>query len=267
MKGLFEIASGSITGRNHWLIDQNNQDAYYSLSNELATIAVVCDGCGSGKHSEVGAKLGTRIIVETIATKLNQQNEPDFWEKIKQDWLFKLKDIAVSIAGGNPLSEIINDYFLFTVVGVLITASETIVFSIGDGVIAVNEKVTQIDSSPGNAPPYLGYSLCGYPEWSNLQIQDKLPTQEVKSIFLGTDGVSDLIKKEAHQLPGKKEKIGVISQFWQQDRYFKNPDMIRRRLSLINREISKADWRNQSLVKEVGLLPDDTTLIAIRKIF
>ena len=41
--------------------------------------------------------------------------------------------------------------------------------------------------------------------------------------------------------------------------------MIRRRLSLINREIIQPDWINKNLTKTVGLLPDDTTLITIKK--
>ncbi|MGK7872822.1 MAG: protein phosphatase 2C domain-containing protein [Xenococcaceae cyanobacterium] len=271
MKGLFEMAAGSITGRNHWLVGKNNQDAYCSFSSESATIAVVCDGCGSGEHSEVGAKLGARLIVEAIAQILNQKielwdtNPTDFWKQVMEDVLVQLEGVAKTIARRHPLSHIINDYFLFTVVGVLVTASETAVFSIGDGVIAVNGKVTQIGPFPNNAPPYLAYSLCGYPEWGHLQVHHQLPTQEVESILIGTDGVNDLIEAEARQLPGKQEEVGAIAQFWQEDRYFKNPDMIRRRLSLINREVTKPDWQAQHLVKEVGLLPDDTTLVVIRR--
>ena len=125
--------------------------------------------------------------------------------------------------------------------------------------------MTQIGPFPNNAPPYLAYSLCGYPEWGHLQMHYQLPTQEVESILIGTDGVSDLIESQGSYLPGKPEKVGAITQFWQEDRYFKNLDMIRRRLSLINREVTKPDWQSQRLVKEVGLLPDDTTLIAIRR--
>jgi len=52
----FEYASGSIIGRNHVLAGKNNQDAYHISVNERFIAVVVCDGCGSGKHSEVGAK-------------------------------------------------------------------------------------------------------------------------------------------------------------------------------------------------------------------
>jgi hypothetical protein len=86
----------------------------------------------------------------------------------------------------------------------------------------------------------------------------------VESILIGTDGVSDLIKAANCNLPGKSELVGEIGQFWEDDRYFKNPDAIRRQLALINREVTKPDWPEHQLTKEVGLLPDDTTLVVMR---
>ena len=282
MKGLFELAAGSIAGRNHVLAGKNNQDAYYCLSHECATIAVVCDGCGSGDHSEVGAKLGARLMVEAIARRgvwgegeentqskiqnLKSKIPKGFWEQVQEDVLVQLEAVAKNLAGVQPLAKIVNDYFLFTVVGALVTPLETVVFSIGDGAIALNGQVTQLGSFPDNAPPYLAYSLCGYPEWGQMQIHYQLATADVETILIGTDGVSDLIASEAKTVPGQSEKVGAIAQFWQADRYFKNPDAIRRRLSLINREVTKPDWQSRQLVKEIGLLPDDTTLIVMRKI-
>jgi serine/threonine protein phosphatase PrpC len=85
-----EYAIGSIIGRNHVLAGKNNQDAYRIVSNEKFIIAVVCDGCGSGKHSEVGAKLGARLVINAIADLLNQSadrdveiSKPEFWDSVK----------------------------------------------------------------------------------------------------------------------------------------------------------------------------------------
>jgi serine/threonine protein phosphatase PrpC len=86
----FEYASGSIIGRNHVFAGKNNQDAYRIVANEKFIIAVVCDGCGSGKHSEVGAKLGARLVINAIADLLNQSpdrdveiSKPEFWDSVK----------------------------------------------------------------------------------------------------------------------------------------------------------------------------------------
>ena len=248
----FEWASGSIIGRNHVLAGKNNQDAFRVVMREQHIIAVVCDGCGSGKHSEVGAKLGARMVIDAIADLLNHDlvtSDREFWNAVQTNLLQKLKDF-VAISNGDM--EFVNDYLLFTIVGVLITPSETVTFSMGDGAIAVNGKLNQIPAYPDNAPPYLAYGLYR-PEAVSFEIRDRLPTSEVESILIATDGIDDLVTVEA------------IVQFWQEDRYFKNPDAVRRKLAMLNREETKPDWQKRELVKRSGVLADDTTMVVIRR--
>jgi hypothetical protein len=59
--------------------------------------------------------------------------------------------------------------------------------------------------------------------------------------------------------------VGPLSQFWTDDRYFANPDALRRRLTLINRESVRADFESRRLVRTPGLLPDDTTVVVLRR--
>jgi len=54
MKGIFEIAGGSVLGRVHRISGKNNHDEYTWVQNDEISLAVVSDGCGGGKHSEVG---------------------------------------------------------------------------------------------------------------------------------------------------------------------------------------------------------------------
>ena len=247
----FECASGSMIGRNHVLAGKNNQDAFRVVRQEQYIIAVVCDGCGSGKHSEVGAKLGTRMVIDAIADLLNYDlaiSDREFWKAVQTNLLQKLKDF-VAISNGDM--EFVNDYLLFTIVGVLITPSETVTFSMGDGAIAVNGKLNQIPAYPDNAPPYLAYALYR-PDAVSFEIRDRLPTSEVESILIATDGIDDLIAVE------------TIAQFWQEDRYFKNPDALRRKLAMLNREETKPDWQRRELVKRSGALSDDTTIVVLR---
>ena len=252
----FEYAIGSIIGRNHVLAGKNNQDAYCIVANEKFIIAVVCDGCGSGKHSEVGAKLGARLVINAIADLLNQSpnqdleiSNPEFWNSVKINLLQKLKDF-VSLSNGDL--EFVNDHLLFTILGAVITSSETVTFSMGDGAIAINGKLNQIPAYPNNAPPYLAYGLYK-PEAINFEIHDRLPTSELESLLIATDGIDDLVKVED------------INQFWQEDRYFKNPDAVRRKLAMLNREETKPDWNKRELIKRSGVLSDDTSLVVIRK--
>ncbi len=171
----------------------------------------------------------------------------------------------IKAMGGN-WAQTIQDYFLFTVVGVLITPMETLTFAMGDGAIALNGVFTSLGPFPNNAPPYLAYGLLDTVPTPAWQIQHHLPTEQVQSLLIGTDGVVDLVAVSDRALPGKSEWVGGVEQFWQQDRYFANPDMVRRRLALINREVVQPDWENQTLVKHPGLLRDDTTLVVVRRV-
>jgi len=275
MQALFEVAGGSITGTNHIHSGTNNQDAFFSVVGEQSIVAVVCDGCGSCRHSEVGAKLGARLVVEAIDTQIKRQQadqkdqiDRDFWQGLQQTLLGQLHDLAVVLSGASSspqkLAQIVKDYLLFTIVGVAITPAETAIFSIGDGAIAINDKVISIESFSDNAPPYLAYGLFDRSQ-VKLCVHDRIATDEVISIALATDGIHDLIAAEEKFLPGKQECVGAFSQFWQQDRYFQNPDAIRRKLTQINRESIKPDWQERRLERCLGLLPDDTTLITIRR--
>jgi len=56
----YEIMSGSVIGHEHislgkCLIGRNNQDAHKVVQTPHRIVGVVCDGCGSGAHSEFGA--------------------------------------------------------------------------------------------------------------------------------------------------------------------------------------------------------------------
>lgn len=267
MKNQFELAGGSVIGREHLRVGKNNQDAYGWQVAESGAIAVVCDGCGSGKHSEVGAKLGTRMIVETMHRVLKDDldwTDDQVWQSMQQQWLTQLQDVAMMLGGDR--TQTVQDYLLFTIAGVVITPRLTAVFALGDGVIAVNDQVIGLGPFANNAPPYLGYGLLDRKTVeSQLKILQVLPTAQVQSLFIGSDGVSDLLAGAEQSLPGRSEKVGDITQFWQDDRYFRNSDQVRRRLALINREVTTFDPQSQQCLRQSGLLPDDTTLIVIRR--
>ena len=244
MQDKFELAGGSILGREHLRLGKNNQDAYYWVSVESATIAVVCDGCGSGTHSEVGAKIGARLMVEAILRNLPQDGlSTNFWQGVHQDLLHSLGMIAASLGG--ELVQAVKEYLLFTIVGAVITPQETALFAIGDGVFALNGEVITIPPFPNNAPPYLGYGLitdalsdmklvdcqtrafpCDFRRRGvarQFRVHRQLPTSEVQSILIGTDGVEDLMGVADKCLPGKSGRVGEIAQYWEDDSNFRNP--------------------------------------------
>lgn len=268
MNHQFELASGSAIGREHVRVGKNNQDASCWRVTEQGVIAVVCDGCGSGTHSEVGAKLGARLLVEILQRALvsDRPLEPEtMGQTLQQALLAQLRPVAEALGGDR--TQTVHDYLLFTIAGVVITPVMASIFTLGDGVIAINNEVIHLGPFVNNAPPYLAYGLFEKTVSDALQIKvlQTLPTDQVQSLLLGTDGVADLVAVAGEPLPGRSELVGDIDQFWQDDRYFRNPDQVRRRLTLINREVSTFHAPSQQWLRQPGLLPDDTTLIAIRR--
>lgn len=62
----FEIAGGSVIGRDHLLYNKPNQDAYYYEVRDNIIAGVVCDGCGSTPYSQVGSSLASKMIIKKL---------------------------------------------------------------------------------------------------------------------------------------------------------------------------------------------------------
>jgi hypothetical protein len=60
------------------------------------------------------------------------------------------------------------------------------------------------------------------------------------------------------------EPFGPLSQFWDEDHYYENPDAVRRRLVLANRPLVRGEQRASGR-RASGLLPDDTTIAVVRR--
>lgn len=273
----YEITGGSIIGTSHRQLNKNNQDAYFINLDKGLTIVLVADGCGSCHFSETGSELGVRLIAKSISTQAKRWMEINidflsqatFWKRVKDDVLAYIRTLSNQM--DDSVSQMVYDYFLFTVIGAVISSTEAVFFSLGDGVIIVNEETYKIGPFENNAPPYLTYGLVEttisnqYPDFLDFKIIKKLPSSELESFLIGTDGVNDLINCANKTLPGKTEIVGHISQFWQEDKYFHNKEAINRKLNLINRDIVTIDWEEKMKNPEKGHLLDDTTLIVGRK--
>jgi hypothetical protein len=232
----FELAGGSVTGRAHVAAGRNNQDAFCWASDANGLVAVVCDGCSGGRHSEVGAQIGARLVVQAASRLLRTHLDAiGLLEQVRQDVLASLRLLAQRMTSASSFSRTVADHFLFTIVGLLITPLGATTFCLGDGLIVINGERTQLGPFPDNQPPYLGYALLPDRGAPAFEVHRSMAASEVQSLVLGTDGALDL-----------------DSQFWADDRFFENPDMPRRRLAVLNRA-------------GAGRLSDDTTLVVVRR--
>jgi Protein phosphatase 2C len=275
---MFEIAAGSTVGTEHLRLKKNNQDAFFYLTSPDTIIGVVCDGCGSQSHSEVGAKLGASLLASSLQHYLQLSGTDVNFEKCLQlaqaDVLAHLRTLVSKMATPHTgYAPLVCNYFLFTVIGFVVTKDTTWIFSLGDGVTYLNGEA-RIQEFEGNAPPYLGYNLLSSHHLTQFQTGDhqldisvdvELATNELQSLMIGTDGAVQLAQISDEFFPGKRKQVGPISQFWEKNKFFTNKDMIRRTLFMINRETVRPNWETHSLKKIPGLLEDDTTLIVVRR--
>jgi hypothetical protein len=263
----FVLASGSVQGRDHRIALRNCQDATHVASSKDATIAIVADGCGSGMHSEVGAQVGIRLLSEIVHEQIVRGDVNTIrWPRVQQHLLASL-DMLARQMGGN-YRQTVEDYFLFTFVGVALGGAQfnnrAVFFGLGDGVLAINGEVQNLGPYPGNMPPYAGYGLLPGelnidPSLLSIWTQE-VPLFELEHFLIGTDGVVDLIEARDKSVPGLEQAVGGIEQFWTEDRYFGgNSELVSRRLKLLAR-----DWPKHE--PQAGVLPDDTSLIVGRRL-
>jgi hypothetical protein len=276
MSTAFQIAGGTVVGREHYRLRANGQDAYRIERRGEVMVAVVCDGCGDpgSPHSEVGATLGARMIAHRLAALLaagaDRLATPKAVEKtleeVRRATLAGLRKLARSMGG--DLAGALNDCLLFTVVGCAIDATHAAFFSLGDGVIIVNGQAMMLGPYPDNAPPYMAYALLdGCKEQCDLRfsIHHHMPASGLQSFLIGSDGVRDLMKEGMQYLPGTNEVIGEIDTFWRTSSYYVNPHALSNRLRLINTDQLVIDWQAHKKTTDWGRLPDDTTLVAGRR--
>ena len=163
-------------------------------------------------------------------------------------------------------------------VAVVITPFGTDIVSIGDGYIALNGEEIDIDipdtqdSTLQNAPPYMVYNLVNSRLYEkenkslNFRLIKSVKTTQLSSVLIASDGVSKWNEIQEQNIPGKQDLVGPLSQFWIDDKYFSNADMLRRKLFLVNNPKVQLDKENACLKRCNGLLSDDTTLIVIRRV-
>jgi len=276
---IVDFAHGSVIGRDHLycgrvLVGRNNQDAVYCARSSNAFVAVVCDGCSGGEHSEVGATLAARLLAVTIADYA--ETMPDALAvKRASEWVeAEIRILANRL--GDSLSQTVQDHFLFATMILIIrhdgSDAWAKMFSLGDCVWAVDTPYSLFKSGlmttgpyPGNAPPYLGYKLVG--SSIDPKLLDFAPSFCVKvradaNVIIGSDGLMDFESASKELIPGTKKRVGSIWQFFD-DRYYTNPQAANRLLHRVNTTVTRVG-EDGRLCRTSGLLPDDTTFFAAR---
>jgi hypothetical protein len=182
----------SLTGFDHYVVYENNQDAYFLAPK----FGVIADGCGGGNHSESGSWDAVYFVGHSLERIINETKNPyDLSQKVSTQLLdyFKVRQSHHSMDPAAYRSH----FLLFTLGFFVIHQDKLIVGLNGDFCVRLNDWSTF--NSHDNTPPYLSYNLNPkYPDeyLVNCQLSTwVIPLDSVKVLALATDGWSPHLDK------------------------------------------------------------------------
>ena len=228
----------AVTGARHLRTARNGQDAVAVWSGEITGAVVVCDGCGSGASSEVGARLGAQLVIAALARRLAHgasPAEPALWEGVRADVVARLGALASAMPG--ELARVVHEHFLFTVVAAAVAGDHAAVWAIGDGAYAIGARTQVLGPFADNQPPYLAYDLLDMPQDAHLATA---PATASGAIVVATDGVAEI----------GLDAIAI-------ERSLAHPDALRRRLAVLARGAETIEWDARRVVRAPAALQDD----------
>lgn len=232
------VTGAAVTGARHLRTARNGQDAAAAWACEGFGAVVVCDGCGSGGSSEVGARLGAQLVIAALVRRLEAGGspaDPALWEGMRTDVVARLAELAAAMGG--ELAQRIHEHFLFTVVAAAVAGDAAAVWMIGDGAYAIGTRTRELGPYADNEPPYLAYDLLGMPQVAQFE---PIAAAGGGTIMVATDGVAEL----------GLETITV-------ERCLAHPDALRRRLTVLARGTETIEWDARRVVRTPARLQDD----------
>lgn len=266
IQDLIEVASGTVTGRDHTfggnlVLGKPNQDAIATAWTEDAFVAVLCDGCSSGEHSEIGAHLIARLLLNEI-TFLLDECTPSF---VVSPGVWSFGDCAVWRGGklshatfpGNAPPYL--GYKLLPSGKIKIDPKELVFRPIETSGLERRLLDFTCESTVRHLREPL--RLLASPDFSVRQV--------VETYFLCTATVVIVNASNLDMLPIVVGTDGLADvpdpSIFLEDRMFANPANVTRTLRKMNQPTVRIGGDPPRLIKTDGVLPDDTTLVAIRR--
>jgi serine/threonine protein phosphatase PrpC len=159
-----------------------------------AVVLVVCDGCSSSPHAEIGARVASRFLAQELARQVT--HAPDLAPVVlaarAQKRLLRMLRCLSRVLGPSAQTQIA-DCLLFTWLAAVVRPDAYAVFGMGDGAYAVNGQPTFLDPGSGNAPVYAAYALLGDARAHAPTLHCEGPTAQLHSLVLATDGAQELL--------------------------------------------------------------------------
>lgn len=199
----FGLGHLSVPGVSHRRVGKECQDSLVAITKENLTLLLVSDGLGAVANSKVGSVLLSQMVrrmVEDASQKVAEASttlEPLEFSARFTTWLNRELPRQIGAAKaflGDTSNSEEDGYMLATLVGAIITDSATVIFGCGDGIFAIDGKVSCIDPKETNVPDLPVYALrAGSTEQGRLRVFHAQRTSTVSSVLIGTDGAMELL--------------------------------------------------------------------------
>ncbi|HVV83231.1 MAG TPA: protein phosphatase 2C domain-containing protein [Kofleriaceae bacterium] len=274
-----EVAAGSVAGRLHRRLGRPNQDAVVWRRGPRGLVIVVCDGCGSGRRTEVGAELGARLWLRALADRVEAgaSIEHDLFDAAGDEVLDHLAALcaALGCARGPARADLVAGHLLATTLCAVVTAERAAVHALGDGVLGLGREQRVIGPFADNQPPYLALGLLGERPTGETWIADA----GVGCALLASDGAVPLVDgvaigaglgPPAGALDARRHGAGAEHPSWHltdaagADALYRSPQALTRKLALLAEDTTSIDWDGRRVERRPALLDDDTTIALAR---
>lgn len=252
-----KATGAAVTGARHLRMARNGQDAVATWVGDGVAAAVVCDGCGSGASSEVGARLGVQLVIAAAARRLAAGDRPGaLWDGVRGEVVAALARLVAAMPGDGAAA--IREHLLFTVIAAAVGRGEACVWAIGDGAYRMSPGVLrELGPFADNQPPYLAYDLLDMAQPAHLDVRDAGGGQ----LVIATDGVAELAG--AGLAGAARSASAWLDGDLLDARTLAHPDGLRRRLAVHARGGERIDWTARRVVRTPAALQDDGAIAVL----
>lgn len=189
------VRYGRIIGRNHMQRQQNCQDSLTVIETESLAIGVICDGCGSGSSSEVGAILASSFLAEEAAKALENGTPLSELTVYLCTKLQTMLSWFIAVMQPDDLSAFVQEHLLFTVLGFAVhkDTQDVLIWAAGDGWVLMDDQFQHRDQQ--NTPEYPAYALLPHSSLRRSHAELAFETIKVphnwKRFAIASDGLED----------------------------------------------------------------------------
>lgn len=219
-----------IIGNEHVFAKTNRQDFCGFINEEDKISGVICDGCSSGSHSEVGASLLGMYILKLL-NRLEISDDLNVYRINIQVQLESFIYSLMNLMFNSTIDKVyfVNEYLLTTFTFCVITDDKLIIGHAGDGIIAIKQNgLLSIENvNHDNKPHYLAYNLVPEEVLDSVKVKSDIDissykTSEIDSVIIASDGIEPLIEKNLiTELYGNKgRKLQRKFNIWQNSKMF-----------------------------------------------